>query len=90
MCGEHHGWRGHGGHGPDCGCGCHGHGHGEQRMEHGAHAHAGEHPLGLKRHFLSEGERGAALEQYLKDLEGEAQGVRERLAELRGTSEEAK
>ncbi len=46
--------------------------------------------VGLTRRFISKEERIAALEQYLKALEGEAQGVRERLAELKGTTGEAK
>lgn len=46
--------------------------------------------MDFRRRFLSREERIAALEQYLRGLEGEAQGVRERLAELRGTTEEAK
>ena len=46
--------------------------------------------MSFNRRFLSREERIAALEQYLKALEGEAQGVRERLAELRGTTKEAK
>ncbi|OGO05091.1 MAG: hypothetical protein A2Y60_05815 [Chloroflexi bacterium RBG_13_54_9] len=50
----------------------------------------GQRPMGFNRRFLSREERIAALEQYLKDLEGEAQGVRERLAQLRGTTGEAK
>jgi len=46
--------------------------------------------MGLHRRFVSREERIAALEQYLKDLEGEAQGVRERLAQLKSTTGEAK
>ena len=59
-------------------------------MPRGIRAWPGQRHMGFRRRFLSREERIAALEQYLKGLEGEAQGVRERLAELRGTTEEAK
>ena len=44
----------------------------------------GGHPFGFHRRFSAREEEEAALEQYLKDLEAEAKGVRERLTELRG------
>jgi len=50
----------------------------------------GQRRVGLMRRFISREERIASLEQYLKALEGEAQGVRERLAELGGSTEGAK
>jgi len=69
MCGGHHGW----GAGASCCCGCGGH------WQHGG----GGHPFGLHRRFSTREEEAAALEDYLKALEAEAKGVRERLAEMR-------
>ena len=75
----HHGYPGGGGmyHGGDCccGCGCHRgggmhHGHGEF----------------MQRHFISKDEVIAKLEEYLKQLQAEAQGVEERIAELKKKS----
>jgi hypothetical protein len=89
-----HKHRGHAGR--ECGCGHHG-GHGRHRS-HGSHAGSdcgcghrghqsgqcgcgGQH--GLKRRFWSREEKTAWLEQYLEDLENEAQAVRERLAKIK-------
>ena len=86
-------------HPPECHCGCH-HGLGsasgcccgEDHARHtcgcGSHSRHGscdEHPPRFHRRFRSREDDVAGLEQYLKDLEGEAKGVRERLAELRTT-----
>ena len=38
----------------------------------------------MKRRFWSREEKAAWLEQYLQDLQNEAQAVQERLAALRG------
>jgi hypothetical protein len=82
MCGGHHG---HGG-GSSCCCGHGGHGHhGCCCGAHYRHHDCGcGHPFGFRRQFSTREEEAAALEQYLKDLEAEANGVRERLAELKG------
>jgi len=45
----------------------------------------GAHPLRFQRRFTSRREEAEALERYLKDLEAEVEGVRERLAELKGS-----
>ena len=42
-----------------------------------------EEGFGFQRHFVSNAETILALEAYLKELENEAQGVREAIAELR-------
>jgi hypothetical protein len=71
---------GGGGH-PQHGCGCEGqrhHGGGEA-----SHGCGCGHPFGFRRLFPTKEDEAAALEQYLKDLEAEAKGVRERLTELR-------
>lgn len=72
----HHGHHGHHGRhdGWDCGCGQQGH--------HGGRCGCGGHH-GLKRRYWSREEKIAWLEQYLDDLENEAQAVRERLAEMK-------
>lgn len=44
-----------------------------------------EAPFGFHRHFESKAEKAERLERYLQALEAEAEAVRERLAELRGT-----
>lgn len=82
---RHGGWRGHHGYpggggmyhggGCCCDCGCHRgggthHGHGEF----------------MQRHFISKDEVIAKLEEYLKRLQAEAQGVEERIAELKKES----
>lgn len=72
MCGGHHGWGG----APSC-CGG-----GSGHWQHGC---GGEHPFSSHRWFSTREEEAAALDQYLKGLEAEAKGARERLTELRGT-----
>ena len=71
RCGGHHGWGG----GSQCCCGGEGHSQGSC---------GGEHPFGFRRWFSTAEDEATKLEQYLKDLEAEAKGVRERLAELKG------
>ena len=73
MCGGHHGW----GSEPSCCCGCGGH----SRQGGGC---GGGHRFRFHRWFSSGEEETAALEEYLKQLEAEAKGVRERLTQLRG------
>ena len=78
------GW---GGHGEGC-CGW---------PHHGPHSHhgwgagygagrCGERPMGpwFERRFRTKAERVARLEEYLKDLEAEAQAVRELIQKMRG------
>ena len=72
-CEGHHGWGG----GASCCCGG---GH----WQHGSCC--GGHPSGFHRRFSTREEEAAALEDYLKELEAEAKGVRERLAEMRPQS----
>ena len=69
-----------------CGCGCESH----PRHECGCGCHVesacccgGRHPFGFRRRFTTREEEAAALEDYLKELEAETKGVRERLAEMR-------
>ena len=69
-----------------CGCGCGGH----SRHECGCGSHVesggccgGRRPFGFRRRFTTREEEAAALEDYLKELEAETKGVRERLAEMR-------
>ena len=69
MCGGHHGW----GEGASCCCGCGSH------WQHGG----GRDAFGFHRRFSTREEEAAALKDYLKELEAEAKGVRERLAEIR-------
>lgn len=66
-CGCHHGGLGHGVHGHPYACCC-----GE---EGGAQA--------FRRRFRGRDERVAEMEAYLRDLEAEAQGVREEIKRLR-------
>ena len=94
MCGGHRGWgsashcccgEGHAQHGCDCG------GHSRHECNCGCYSQcgcgcSGERPLRFQRRFRSRDDDVADLEQYLKDLEAEAKGVRERLAEVRGAS----
>jgi len=83
-CGEHgthHGEQNeerHEGHGGDCGCGEHGHHDG---CGCGCHQHHG----GMKfhRHFISREDIITRLEEYLKQLQAEAKGVEERIAEMK-------
>ena len=49
----------------------------------GASCCCGGHPSGFHRRFSTREEETAGLEDYLKELEAEAKGVRERLAEIR-------
>jgi len=68
----------HEGHSGDCGCGGHEH-HGGCRC--GCHQlHRGTR---FHRRFISREEIAAKLEEYLKQLQAEAKGVEERLAELK-------
>ena len=85
---ECHGSR-HGEHHGDCdcesegagGCECGGHeGHGE--CECGCHEGEGG-EMHFERHFVTRAERIAELEAYLQDLKNEAQGVEERIAEIK-------
>jgi len=79
--GKHHGEQyeeRHEGHSGDCGCGGHEH-HGGCRC--GCHQlHRGTR---FHRRFISREEIAAKLEEYLKQLQAEAKGVEERLAELK-------
>jgi hypothetical protein len=78
MCGGHHGW----GSAPSCCCDCGGH------PQHGCGC-GGGHPFRFHRWFSTREEEAAALGEYLKDLEAEAKGVRERLTEIMAASERA-
>ena len=79
----------------DCGCGGHGHhtdhGHGENQGRHhegcncGCHRHHGG--MGFHRRFISQEEIVSRLEEYLKQLQAEAKGVEERIAELKKKGE---
>jgi hypothetical protein len=83
-CGEDcrdHGYRDHRDHG-DCGCGERDGG----GRDHGGGCDCGcedEGPFGFKRQFVSKAEILETLEEYLSELEKEAQGVREAIAELK-------
>ena len=96
MCEGHHQWGGHGGHGHGCCCGdaCghghHGHGPGGWQAEHGGWWQDSPYPFRFHRPSVSREEEICGLERHLEDLEAEVQGVRERLAQLGPTSEEAK
>jgi hypothetical protein len=77
------------GHPSGCHCGCH-HGSGSASQcgcggGHSQHGCSGDHALRFHRRFRSRDDEVADLEQYLRDLEAEAKGVRERLAEVRAT-----
>lgn len=97
MCGGHHDWEGashcccRGGGHPQHGCGCGGHRHhgwggashcccGGGHPQHGCGCGG---PFGFQRRFSTREEDAAGLEQYLKELEAEATGVRERLTALK-------
>ena len=102
MCGQghhHHGHHGecgcregrHGAHHEGCECDC----HREQGCECGCHegrhtgecdCHAGGTEIHFRRRFVTRAERFEELETYLKDLQAEAKGVEERLAELKAVS----
>jgi hypothetical protein len=85
MCGHgkhHHGEfncheGGHGKHHEECGCD----GHAEHESECGCHKGSDE--IHLERRFRTRAEHVAELEQYLKDLQTEAQAVEERIAEMK-------
>jgi hypothetical protein len=96
MCEGHHG--GGGPQSCSCGCGGHSQQHcscgGRGRHGwggasecccggHSEHDCGCGHPFRFHRWFSTSEEEAAALEQYLKDLEAEAKGVQERLAQLR-------
>jgi hypothetical protein len=87
--GEHHGEREEG-HSEDCGCGGHGHHDMHRAWGHhsgcscGYHRHEG---MGFRRHFIPREEIIARLEGYLKQLQAEAKGVEERIAELKTKGE---
>ncbi|MDO9333170.1 MAG: hypothetical protein Q7T57_01425 [Dehalococcoidales bacterium] len=84
--GEHYEER-HEGHSGDCGCG----GHEQHGINREWHHHGGcscgchQHHSGMRfhRYFISHEEIIAGLEEYLKQLQAEAKGVEERLAELK-------
>ncbi len=59
----------------ECGCGCH---HGEMHYQKG-----GFDPGFVQRRFISREEVIAKLEEYLKQLQAEAKGAEERIAELK-------
>lgn len=87
--GHHHGGH-HYGHHDDCGC-HHGHhhhrrccGYGGEYHHHHHHGHHGEeHPFGFRRQFFSKEDKINALEAYLKELEAEAQAVREHIENIK-------
>ena len=81
--GKHHGEQHeerHEGHSGDCGCGGH-EPHGHHGCSCGCHQHHGG--MGFHRRFVSREEIAARLEEYLKQLQAEAKGVEERIAELK-------
>jgi len=78
-CGQH---GSHAYHEGDCGCGCSQH-HGHHTWRH-CHCCCCQPVEGhFRRRFRSRAEQIAELEEYLKELEAEAQGVREALEALR-------
>jgi hypothetical protein len=89
-CGQHHGEQNMEqpeGRGEDCGCGGHGH-HSMHMGKHhqgncgcGCHQHHGG--MGFHRRFVSREEIIIRLEEYLKQLQAEAKGVEEHIAELK-------
>ena len=92
--GKHHGEQyeeRHEGHSGDCGCGGYEQ-HGIDREWHhlvgcscGCHQHHGG--MRFHRHFISREEIITSLEEYLKQLQAEAKGVEERIAEMKKTGE---
>lgn len=78
MCGGHKGHRGGWHQGPGCGCGCHG-GH-----RHGGSCGCGGGQTHFGRRFWTKEEKVAWLEQYLADLQAEAQAVEEHIAAMKG------
>ena len=92
MCGQvehHHGHHGewgchegrHGAHHEECECGCH-----EGRHAGECGCHEGDLEIHFERRFVTKAERLEELETYLKDLQAEAKGVQEKLAELKAVS----
>jgi hypothetical protein len=92
--GQHHGDQNseqQGDHGEGCGCGKHEHhGHQEHGMNRekghgecscGCHQH--QEGMGFHRRFVSREDVVNRLEEYLKQLQAEAKGVEERIAELK-------
>jgi hypothetical protein len=79
--------------GENCGCGGHGHhGHHETRDQHNGGCNCPCHQqhhggMGFHRRFISQEEIVNQLEEYLKQLQAEAKGVEEKLAELRKQKE---
>jgi hypothetical protein len=83
------------GQGENCGCGGHEHhGHHEQGMNReGCHGgcncgcHQPHRGMRFNRHFVSREEVITRLEEYLKQLQAEAKGVEERIAEMKKEKE---
>ncbi len=67
---------------PECECGCH---EGRHACECGCHEDNGS-EIRFERRFVSRAERIAHLEAYLTDLQAEAKGVEERIAEMNAVS----
>jgi hypothetical protein len=97
CCGEHgthHGEQNEArpeGHGGDCGCGGHTH-HGVGREGHhdggcGCGCHQPHGGMKFHRHFISREDMVTRLEEYLKQLQAEAKGVEERIAEMKKEEE---
>jgi hypothetical protein len=74
-------------HGRDCGCG--GHGHHERQTGSAPHpgctcaCHQPQGGAGFRRRFISRQEVIDNLAEYLKQLQAEAKGVEERIAEMK-------
>ena len=77
------------GHGGDCGCGGQGHHGMHQRWHHPGYCGCGCHHegMGFHRRFTSREEVISTLEEYLKQLQAEAKGVEDHLAELKKEGE---
>jgi hypothetical protein len=89
---RHHGMRSGWHHHDGCSCMCHDYHHGEEmfrgyqcRCGCGQHGHHSS--WGFRRHFISQDEVIAGLEEYLKELQAEANGVKERIMELKKEEE---
>lgn len=90
CCQNEPGYEHHGEHHGDCGCG--GHGGESSGMHHGGGCcgghgeghHIGGRGMGFRR-FISRDEIISRLEEYLKQLQDESKGVKERIAELKKT-----
>jgi hypothetical protein len=63
---------------PGCECGCH---EGRHACECGRHEDSGA-EIRFERRFVTRAERIEQLEAYLKDLQSEAKGVEEHIAEM--------